>query len=51
MLISLPTIKPIIKDLSFNVAHEEQNLPELTQYYIRFPPNFFKKFNSIFVSS
>ena len=44
ILSSLPTIKPIIKDLSFNVAHEERYLPELTQYYIRFPSNFFKKF-------
>ena len=44
ILSSLPTIKPIIKDLSFNEVHEEQFLPELTQYYIRFPSNFFKKF-------
>ena len=44
ILSSLPTIKPIIKDLSFNVEYKEQQLPELTQYYIRFPLNFIKKF-------
>ena len=44
ILSSLPTIKPIIKYLSFNVAHEERYLPEFTQYYIRFPLNFMKKF-------